>query len=81
VISGSYTKGSVKNGKKDILESSIGDKITIHGYRAQTSTKCTIVIIVVLTVTRGHDLNKISWLWLVMGGMVTVRMYGCVVNP
>jgi hypothetical protein len=53
VISKSYTKGSVKNSKKDILELSMGDKIIIHGYRAQTSTKCTIVIIVVLTVTSG----------------------------
>jgi hypothetical protein len=51
VISESYTKESVKNDKKDILESSIGDKIIIHGYRAQTSTKCATIIIVVLMIT------------------------------
>jgi hypothetical protein len=53
VISGPYTKVSVKNGKKEALYSLTGDEITTRGYRALTFAKCTTVMTVVLTVTSG----------------------------
>jgi hypothetical protein len=51
VISGSYTKGSVKNGKKEVLYSLIGDEVMIHGYNILTPVECKTVMPVVLTVT------------------------------
>jgi hypothetical protein len=47
VISGSYTKGSVKNGRME------GDEITMHGYRLLISAECTTIMIAKLAVTRG----------------------------
>jgi hypothetical protein len=53
VISGSYTKGSVKNGKKEVSSCPRSDEITTHGYMVLTFAKCTTVMTVVLTVTSG----------------------------
>jgi hypothetical protein len=53
VISGSYTKESVKNGRKDVLYSPTGDEITMHGYRVLTSVECTTIMIAELAVTSG----------------------------
>jgi hypothetical protein len=53
VISGPYIKGSVKNGKKEVLQSPTGDEITTRRYRAPTFAKCTTIMTVVLTVTSG----------------------------
>jgi hypothetical protein len=51
VISGSYTKGSVRMVKRRFSSRLASDKITTHGYRALTFTKCTTVMTAVLTVT------------------------------
>jgi hypothetical protein len=53
VISGSYTKGSIKNGRKEVLQSLTGDEITMRGYRVLTSAKCTTIMIAKLAVTSG----------------------------
>jgi hypothetical protein len=53
VISGPYTKGSVKNDKKEVLLSLIGDKITTHRYKVLTYAECTTIMIVELAVTSG----------------------------
>jgi hypothetical protein len=53
VISGSYTKGSIKNGRKEVLQSLTGDEITMRGYRVLTSAKCITIMIAKLAVTRG----------------------------
>jgi hypothetical protein len=53
VISGPYTKGSVKNGRKEVLYSPTGDEITIRGYRVLTSVECTTIMIAELVVTSG----------------------------
>jgi hypothetical protein len=55
VISGPYTKGSVKNGRKEVLSSPTGDEITMHGYKVLTSAECTTIMIAELAVTSGHD--------------------------
>jgi hypothetical protein len=51
VISGPYTKGSVKYGKKEVLLSPMGDEITTCGYRILISAECTIIMITELAVT------------------------------
>jgi hypothetical protein len=67
VISGLYTKESVKNGKKEVSSRLHSDKITTHWYRILTFAKCTTVMTVVLTVTSGLgssiDLRKWYWEW------------------
>jgi hypothetical protein len=51
VTSGPYTKGSVKNGKREVLYSPMGDEITMRGYTVLTSAECTTIMIAELTVT------------------------------
>jgi hypothetical protein len=53
VISGPYTKGSVKNGRKEVLYSPMGDEITTRGYRILASVECTTIMIAKPAVTRG----------------------------
>jgi hypothetical protein len=53
VISAPYTKGSVKNGRKEVLYSPTGDEITTRGYRVLTSAEYTTVMIAELAVTNG----------------------------
>jgi hypothetical protein len=53
VLSRPYTKGSVKNGKKEVLWSPTGDEITMRGYRVLTSAECTTIMIAELAVTNG----------------------------
>jgi hypothetical protein len=53
VISGPYTKGSVKNGKKDVLYSPTGDEIAMRGYRILIFAKCTTITIAELAATSG----------------------------
>jgi hypothetical protein len=53
VISGPYTKGSVKKGSKEVLLPLTGDEITTRGYRVLTSAKCTTIIIAELAITSG----------------------------
>jgi hypothetical protein len=53
VISGPYTKESVKNDKKRFSGRSRSDEITTRGYKELTFAKCTTVMTVVLTVTSG----------------------------
>jgi hypothetical protein len=53
VISRPYTKGSVLNGRKEVLYSSTGDEITTRGYRVLTSAECTTIMIAELAVTSG----------------------------
>jgi hypothetical protein len=53
VTSGLYTKGSVKNGKKEVLQSSMGDEIIMCGYRVLSLAKCTTIMIAELAVTSG----------------------------
>jgi hypothetical protein len=53
VISEPYTKGSVKNDKKEVLWSPTGVEITTRGYRVLTSVDCTTVMIAMLMVTSG----------------------------
>jgi hypothetical protein len=51
----------------EVLQSSKGDELLMRGYRVQTSTECTTIIIVELTVMRclGSSLNYngIRWFW------------------
>jgi hypothetical protein len=51
VIPGRYTKGSVKNDRKEVLSSPAGDEITMRGYRILTSIECTTIMIAELAVT------------------------------
>jgi hypothetical protein len=51
VISRPYTKGSVKNGRKEVLYSPTGDEITMRGYWVLTSVECTTIMIAELAVT------------------------------
>jgi hypothetical protein len=53
VTSRPYTKGSVKNGRKEVLYSPTGDEITMHGYRLLTFAKCTTIMTAKLIVTSG----------------------------
>jgi hypothetical protein len=53
VISGPYTKGSVRMAKMRFSSHLASDKITTRGYRVLTFAKCIIVMIVVLMVTSG----------------------------
>jgi hypothetical protein len=39
----------------EVFESPKGDEITMRGYRVLTSTECTIVMVVMLTVTSSQD--------------------------
>jgi hypothetical protein len=48
-----YTKVSVKNGKKEVSLVTDGCEIIMHGYRALTFAKYTIIKIVELAVTSG----------------------------
>jgi hypothetical protein len=51
VISRPYTKGSVKNGRKEVLYSPMGDEITMRRYWVLTSVECTTIMIAELAVT------------------------------
>jgi hypothetical protein len=53
VISGPYTKGSIKNGRKEVLYSPTGDEITTRGYSVLASAECTTIMIAELAVTSG----------------------------
>jgi hypothetical protein len=53
VISRSYTKRSVKNGKRRCSSRPRSDKITTRGYRALTSTECKTIMIAELAVISG----------------------------
>jgi hypothetical protein len=53
VISGSYTKGSVRMEKEGFSSRLASDEITTRGYRVLTFAKCTTIMIVVLAVTSG----------------------------
>jgi hypothetical protein len=53
VISGTYTKESVKNGEKEVSSCPRSDEITTRGYRVLTFVKCTTIMTAVLTVTSG----------------------------
>jgi hypothetical protein len=59
VISGVYTKRSVKNGKKEVLESLTGDEITTRGYMVLTSAESTTIMIAELMVTSGLGSSQI----------------------
>jgi hypothetical protein len=63
VISGPYTKGSVKNGKKEVSSRSRSDEITMHWYRVLTFAKCTTIIIAELAVTSGLGSSLNRWIW------------------
>jgi hypothetical protein len=53
VISGPYTKESVKNGKRRFFSHLVGDEITTPGYGVLTSVECTTIMIIELTVISG----------------------------
>jgi hypothetical protein len=53
IISGPYTKGSVKSGKKEVFSRLASDEITTRGYMTLTFVKCTTIMIVVLMVMSG----------------------------
>jgi hypothetical protein len=53
VISGSYTKGSVRMAKRRFSSHLASDEIDTRGYRALTFVKCTTVMTIMLTVTSG----------------------------
>jgi hypothetical protein len=53
VVSGPYTKGSVKNGKKEVSSRLRSNEITTRGYSVLTFAKCTTIMIVELAVTSG----------------------------
>jgi hypothetical protein len=58
VISGSYTKGSERMAKMRFSSRLHSDEITTHGYKALTSTRCTTVMTVMLTVTSGLESSR-----------------------
>jgi hypothetical protein len=51
VVSGPYTKGSVKNGKKEVSSRLRSNEITTRGYSVLTFAKCTPIMIAELVVT------------------------------
>jgi hypothetical protein len=53
VISGPYTKGSVKMAKRWLSSHLASDEITTRWYKALTFAKCTTVMTVMLAVTSG----------------------------
>jgi hypothetical protein len=53
VIYGPYTKVSVKNGRKEVLQSLTGDEITTRDYRILTSAECTTTMIAELAIISG----------------------------
>jgi hypothetical protein len=53
VISGSYTKESVKNGKMRFSSCLASDEITTRRYRTLTFAKCTTIMIFEVLVTSG----------------------------
>jgi hypothetical protein len=53
VISGPYTKGSVRIAKKAFSSRLASDEITTRGYRVLTFAKCITTMIAVLAVTSG----------------------------
>jgi hypothetical protein len=53
VISGPYTKGSGKNGKKEVSSRPCNDEITTRGYMVLTVVKYTTIMIAELVVTSG----------------------------
>jgi hypothetical protein len=67
VISGLYTKGSVKNGKRRFSSHLISDKITMRRYMVLTFTKYTTVMIAELMVMSGLGSSQdiMVWVWLV----------------
>jgi hypothetical protein len=69
VISGPYTKGSVKNGKRRFSSHPYSDEITMRGYRVLTFAKCTTIMIAKLAVTSGPGsaLEYRVWLWVGIG--------------
>jgi hypothetical protein len=65
VISGPYTKESVKNGKKEVSSRPRSDEITNRGYKTLTFTKYTTIMIAELMVTSGlgSSLDYKEWYW------------------
>jgi hypothetical protein len=53
MISGLYTKGSVRMEKRGFYSHVASNEITTHGYRVLTSVECTTIIITELAVTSG----------------------------
>jgi hypothetical protein len=53
VISGPYTKGSVRMAKGGFSSRLASDEITTRGYRVLTFAKCTTIMIAELAVTSG----------------------------
>jgi hypothetical protein len=53
VISGPYTKGSVRMAKRRFSSRLASDEITTRGYMTLTFAKCTAVMIAMLMVTSG----------------------------
>jgi hypothetical protein len=76
VISGPYTKGSVRMAKRRFSSRLASDDITTRGYRVLTFAKCTTVMTTVLTVTSGLESSR-NWLVLsVVGfGLACVKSY------
>jgi hypothetical protein len=72
VISGPYTKGSVRMVKRRFSSHLDSDDITTHGYRAPTFVKCTTVMTVVLMVARSLGSSRdllclgVEWFGLVL---------------
>jgi hypothetical protein len=58
VISGPYTKGSVRMVKRRFSSHLASNEITTRGYMTLTFVKCTIVMAVVLTVTSGPGSSR-----------------------
>jgi hypothetical protein len=72
VISGPYTKGSVRMAKRRFSSHLASDEITTRGYRVLTFVKCTTIIIAVLAVTSGLG-SPFDWIiWFGMVGMLLV---------
>jgi hypothetical protein len=65
VISGSYTKISIKNRKMRFSCHLVSDEITTRGYKTVTFAKCTPIMIAELAVTRGlgSSLDWMVWVW------------------
>jgi hypothetical protein len=53
VISGTYTKGSVRMAKMRFTSRLASNEITTHGYRVLTFAKCTTIMIAELAVISG----------------------------
>jgi hypothetical protein len=63
VISGPYTKGSVKMAKRRVSSRLAINEIATHGYRVLTFVKCTTIMIVELV----WSYLGVEWLAMVFG--------------